>query len=133
MINRSLNDKAMDRIDHALGRPLDPLVESYRNFYTTDGALADEMAASPYWVEGRRGTLRCFAVSDEGRRALANHLRDIGDPHRSYVVTIDGHSQTVIAPSRSDAMYSYFLDLRDAWPDLTFADYCQRASIRASH
>ncbi|WP_319533384.1 hypothetical protein [uncultured Cohaesibacter sp.] len=32
-VNRSLDDKAMDAIDHALGRPVDPMSESYRNYY----------------------------------------------------------------------------------------------------
>lgn len=32
-VNRYLKDKAMDHIDHALGRPVDPLRESYRNHF----------------------------------------------------------------------------------------------------
>lgn len=130
-INRYLDDKAMDRIDHALGRPLDPTAETYRNFYTTDGDLADDMAASPFWCEGRRGRdLRNFCVTDEGRAALAAHLRQINDPHRAFTLTFDGHARTVVAASRDKAKYSYFVDLRDALPDLTFKDYCRRASVR---
>jgi hypothetical protein len=131
-INRSLKDKAMDRIDHALGRPLDPLQESYRNRYATDGALADEMAASPFWREGARGcSLRFFEVTDEGRRALAAHLREIEDPHRAYTVTYEGHAQIVVAETAAKARYSRYLDISDVIPDLTFKDFSRRASVAA--
>jgi len=130
-INRYLADKMMDHIDHALGRPLDPLAETYRNFYATDGALANEMAASPFWTEGKRSRMRNFCVTRAGREALAAHLREIGDQHRAFVVRFDGHDRTVIATSRSKARYSYFLDVTDCWADLKFKDYCKRVSVRA--
>lgn len=41
-VNRSLADPQMDDIDHALGRPRDPLGETYRNHYV---APADSEAA----------------------------------------------------------------------------------------
>lgn len=130
-VNRCLNDKEMDRIDHALGRPLVPTADSYRNFYVTSGIEADEMAASPFWIEGRRGhDMRRFAVTDEGRKALADHLAEIGDPHRAFSVTFDGHSRTVIATSASKARYSRYLEVSDCMPDLKFNDYCKRASVR---
>jgi hypothetical protein len=125
-----LADKTFDHIDHALGRPLDPMAESYRNFYATDGALADEMAASPLWREGKHGSMRFFAVTDEGRAALAQYLRDVGDLHRAFTVTVDGNSRTVIAINHSKARNSAFLDLRDVWPDLTFKDFCRSTSVR---
>lgn len=132
-INRCLDDKAMDRIDHALGRPLNPIGETYRNFYSTDGSLTDEMAGSPFWCEGMRGTgFRSFCVTDAGREALAAHLKKIGDPYRAFVVTFDGHDRTVIAATRDKARYNYFADLRDVLPDLTFKDYCRRASVRVA-
>lgn len=132
-INRYLADKAMDHIDHALGRPLDPMVESYRNFFSTDGDLADEMAASPLWEESAGGyRLRHFHVTRAGRKALAAHLREIGDQHRSFVVKFDGFERTVIATSRSKARYSYFLDISDCWAELNFKDYCKRASVRVA-
>lgn len=130
-INRSLDDKAMDNIDHALGRPLDPMSKSYRNFYMTDGELAEQMASSPFWYEGRRnGDLRAFAVTAEGRKALAAHLRDIGDRHRAYAVDFDGHVDTVVATSRNKARYSRYLDIADFMPDLKFKDFCRRVSVR---
>lgn len=131
-INRCLADKAMDRIDHALGRPLNPMAETYRNFYSTSGAEADTMASSPHWIEGRPGSFRCFAVTDEGRAALAAHLREIADPHRAYAVTFAGHERMVIAGSASKARYSHFLDLSDCIPDLSFKDFCRRTTVRAT-
>lgn len=130
-VNRSLKDRSMDQIDHALGRPLYPLAETYRNFYATDGSLADEMAASLYWAEGTRWRdMRRFAVTDEGRKALAAHLREIGDPYRAYLVIFDGHERPVVAAGASKARYDYFLTLREVIPDLKFKDYCKRASVR---
>ncbi len=133
-VNRYLEDKTMDQIDHALGRPLDPMVESHRNYYAADPGTAAEMAASPFWAGGRliSGGLRGFCVTDAGRKALAEHLRKIGDPHRAYCIRFDGHERMVVGASRSKARYSYFLDLRDALPDLTFADYCRRISVSSN-
>lgn len=130
-INRCLDDEAMDHIDHALGRPLDPTDDTYRNCYATGGELADQLAASPFWYEGKRvRDMRYFAVTEEGRRALAQHLREIKDRHRAYVVEFDGHPGTVIETSRSKARYSRYLDIVDVAPDLTFKDFCRRASVR---
>ncbi len=132
-INRGLADKSMDNIDHALGRPLNPLAETYRNYFATSGALADEMAASPFWLEGQRSEkMRFFAVTSEGRKALAAHLREIGDKHRAYEITFDGHARTVIAASRSKARYSDFLDVCEVCPDLKFKEYSKRASVRVA-
>lgn len=123
----------MDRIDHALGRPLDPTAETYRNHYATDGTLADEMAGSPFWEEGRScgGRLRSFYVTEAGCDALAKHLREIGDAHRAFLVTFEGHPRTVVAVTRDKARYSHYLDIRDSFSDLTFKDYCKRTTVAA--
>lgn len=132
-VNRYLKDSAMDRIDHALGRPLDPVQETFRNRYVVDGKLADELAASPHWQEHAwSGSLRYFSVTDDGRNALTVHLREIGDPHRAFVVKFEGFDHTVVATSRSKAKYSSFLDISDAMPDLTFVDFCRRVSVRVT-
>ncbi len=133
VVNRCLDDKAMDRIDHALGRPLDPLAETYRNFYATGGAMADEMAASPFWEEGRPSRdMRYFCVTDTGRQSLAAHLREIKDPHRAFVITFDGRTRSVVATTASKARYAHYLDLSDVCPDLEFKDYCRRSTVRAA-
>jgi len=135
-VNRCLKDKAMNRIDHALGRPVDPMVETYRNYFSTDGdgPLADDFRASPHWREGRRsGSSTFFHVTHAGRAALAEHLREIGDRHRIWDVAFEGFPSTVVGTSRSKARYSHFLSLTDCLPDLTFAEFCRRSTIRAAH
>ena len=77
-VNRSLADPNMDDIDHALGRPKDPLGETYRNHYSADSnsPTARRMSSSPYWIRtGRNGAkLQIFTVSAQGKRALADYL-----------------------------------------------------------
>lgn len=131
-VNRSLSDPAMDRIDHALGRPADPMAATYRNYYAVDkvSAKAEAMRMSPHWAAGRAipGDLQCFVVTPSGRAALTAHLREIGDPHRSFVVSFDGSDPMIIAArSHGAARYAAFLrsDL-----DLTFGDFVRRTSVR---
>lgn len=54
-VNRCLSNKHFDRIDHALGRPVDPLGETYRDHYAIGGgtALAAHFRASSHWIEAR--------------------------------------------------------------------------------
>lgn len=91
-VNRYLEDKAMDHIDHALGRPFDPMAETYRSHFVCDGALADEMAASPYWSEAKTlmGGQRAFLVTNAGREALAAHLKALPNQLRKYEIVFDG-------------------------------------------
>lgn len=127
-VNRYLENKAMDHIDHALGRPLDPMQESYRNYFATYG---DEFADSPHWVmTGKQGDMVWYSVTDTGRAALRDHLREIGDPNRAYVIQFDGYERRVIAKSAGKAKYSYWREVSDSGPDLTFGDFCKRARVR---
>lgn len=77
-VNRQLIDDEMDRIDHALGRPLAPMGETSRNVFATTGEEADEMAASAYWHElpapAGYSDLRFFRVTLKGRKVLAAYL-----------------------------------------------------------
>lgn len=130
-VDRYLGNKAMDHIDHALGRHVDPLGETYRDYFAADGALAEEMASSSHWKErGRRGDLRYFGVTQAGREALANHLREIGDPYRTFVITFEGYEATVAAVSAAKAKYTYWLKVSDCWSDLTFGAFCRGARVR---
>ncbi|UOK72983.1 hypothetical protein [Ancylobacter polymorphus] len=130
-VDRYLDDKAMDNIDHALGRHVDPLGATYRDHFATDGALAVEMAASPHWEErGRHGDMRLFGVTQAGREALASHLKEIGDGHRSFIVAFDGHETFMASLSAGKAKYSLWLKVSDCWPDLTFSEFCRRARCR---
>jgi hypothetical protein len=136
-VNRSLKDKAMDRIDHALGRPVDPTVESYRNYFATDAGskTALEFEASPHWVRNGKGTpegLAFYHVTDEGRKALSGHLKEIGDKHRLYDVTYRGQTQAVVAVSGAKTKYSLWLDISDCFCELTFGAFTRAASVRLS-
>ena len=80
-VNRSLADPDMDDIDHALGRPRDPLGETYRNHYVApaDSEVAEHMRWSFYWSEGKPmngGRDVLFTVTQMGREALAKHLAE---------------------------------------------------------
>lgn len=130
-VNRWLEDKAMDNIDHALGRPVDPMGETYRDHFATGGRLADAMAASPNWEEcGRHGDMRFFGVTLAGRQALAAHLKEIGEPHRSFKVLFAGYSSTIAATSAAKAKYSYWLKVSNCWSELTFGEFCRTARVR---
>lgn len=122
-VNRHLEDKAMDHIDHALGRPVWPLRESYRNNFAIDDEsdLAKVFDASPHWEKrGVNGAMAFFSVTQAGREALADHLKQQAKPARAFVVTFDGHSTIIPAKSPGAARYAYFLKISDVLPDLTF-------------
>lgn len=134
-VNRYLKDKAFDHIDHALGRPVDPMCETYRNHYAVDADSAEgvEMAASPYWQDhGLAGRLRMLSVTTEGRKALASHLREIGDRNRLYTVSFDGFELPVVATTRAKARYKKWLEINDCYPDLSFRKFQSEARVRAA-
>ena len=64
-VNRYLKDKAMDRIDHALGRPLNPLAETFRNHFAVEAedTFAAEMRTSPHWDGGDATGRMAFSTS----------------------------------------------------------------------
>ena len=79
-VNRALDDEGLDDVDHALGRPKDPLKESYRNHYVIGARSpqAAKMQASDWWEETRKingDADSVFQVTQAGREALAAHLR----------------------------------------------------------
>lgn len=128
-VNRTLKDEAMDRIDHALGRPCDPLVETYRNHYATDDP--EGFAGSPHWCKtARHGDMIFYSVTDQGRAALKAHLREIGDRHRLYVVRLDGQDMNPrAAKSHGAARYDAWLDVSDC-SDISFRDFQKRSRVR---
>ena len=133
-VNRYLENREMDRIDHALGRPVDPLSETHRNHYAIDldCDTAKRMAADPCWHIGKRcGDLVFFHVTDHGRRALKAHLRDVGDAHRLFEVTVDDYPLTIrAATSHGAARYDAYLDAD--LTDVTFGEWCKRTKVRLS-
>lgn len=134
-VNRWLKDKAMDRIDHALGRPIWPLRETYRDHYATDanGTLAIDFTFSPHWERvGQSGDMAFFAVTDAGRKALAKYLEglDAGELHRAYIVSYEGYDRIVPAKSAGNARYSEFLTIRDCFSELTFGEFVRASRVR---
>lgn len=133
-VNRSLKDKEMDRIDHALGRPVDPMRESFRNYFATDesSSFARQFDASPFWEKGKvaPGGMAYFHVSEAGRAALVTHLKKIGDKHRLFSVSYYGYTDTVVGTSAGNAKYQKWLSVSDAWSDLTFAKFARDAKVR---
>lgn len=134
-VNRSLKDKGMDHIDHALGRPVDPMVESYRNYFATSAGSKEALAfaSSPYWdTHGSTEPSRMvyFFVTEAGRKALKQHLKEIGDKHRLFAVTYQGQTQAVVAVSAAKAKYSLWLDISDCFCDLKFGSFARAASVR---
>ncbi|WP_244618882.1 hypothetical protein [Rhizobium sp. 18065] len=125
----------MDHIDHTLGRPVDPMVESYRNYFATDPESENgkAFAASPYWdTNGKTepGRMAYFFVNEAGRKALKRHLKEIGDKHRVYAVTYEGLTSSIVAVSAAKAKYSLWLDISDCFCDLTFNKFCRSATVR---
>ena len=132
-VNRYLKDKAMDHIDHALGRPVDPLEETYRNYFYVvgDTDLRKYMTGSPHWQsDGKVTGGEYFSVTEAGKKALAAHLREIGDKHRKFIVSWRGYDMPTIAETASKAKYNKWLDVSDIDDSLTFAKFQKTAKVR---
>lgn len=132
-VNRYLEDKAMDHIDHALGRPVDPMAENFRNYFYVcgDTDLRRYMAHSNHWkCTGHTDDGAYFSVTDEGRAALAAHLKAIGDKHRRWIVSHAGYETEVVATTAGKARYSYWLDVSDSDDNLTFGRLQRQSKVR---
>ena len=132
-VNRYFVDKAIDHIDHALGRPIWPLRETHRNHFATDanGALAARFAASPHWTRtGLHGDMAYFSVTDLGRHALADHIAGQQGSWQPFLITFDGYTSIVPERTRAKAKYAYYLTVSDAWDELTFGEFCKRSTVR---
>lgn len=131
-VNRCLKDKAVDHLDHALGRPTWPLRDSYRNYFAVDADsdLGRSFAASPHWsISGTSGRLTYFAVTPEGRAALGKHLSEVS-ADRPYLVTFSDYVGIVSAPTPAKARYRRFIEVRDTWCELTFKEFSAGARVR---
>ena len=134
-VNRYLENKAMDHIDHALGRPVDPIAETYRNYFYVvgDTDLRRKMASSPHWQSaGKTGEGEYFSVTDEGRAELAAHLKAIGDKHRRWIVSYAGYEMEVIATTAAKARYRKWLAISDVNESLTFGEFQRNSRVKAA-
>lgn len=132
-VNRALKDRQFDHIDHALGRPTWPLLESYRNYFATDADSEHGRAfrASPHWERGGTapGGLTFFRVTEAGRLALAEHIESLGT-YRVFTVRFEGHNRQVVATTASKARYEYFSQISDCLPDVTFGDFLRTSRVQ---
>lgn len=132
-VNRYLENKAMDHIDHALGRPVDPFSETYRNYFAIDedSDLAERFRASDFWDHNgtAEGGMAFFSVNWLGREALANHLKHIGDKHRLFIIEWDGMELPQIATTHGKARYRKWLDVSDT-REISFKDFARAARVR---
>lgn len=129
--NRSLEDKHMDALDHALGRPTNPHHGGTRNFFGVEIGCDDAQAmkADPFWGHTRdfMGTSG-FIVTEEGKAALYDYLQEHWTPPRRYNVAWGESLRTIQAETRGKAKYRAWLELD--FVDLTFGDFAKNASAR---
>lgn len=128
-VNRCLKDKAMDRIDHALGRPVDPMRPSYRNHFVTAAVAGFE---PPFWEQASTflNEQKCYLVTKAGRAALADYLRQSGSKHRLFHITFSGVEMGIAAETPAKARYQAWLRVNDCCPDLTFVNFSRQATVR---
>jgi hypothetical protein len=134
-VNRYLENKAMDHLDHALGRPVDPLQETYRNYFFVigDTDLRRYMSSSPHWESaGPTADGEYFSVTEEGRKALAAHLKKIGDKNRLWTVSYAGYQTAVVATTRAKARYSKWLEISDVDDSLSFSQFQRNSRVMPS-
>ncbi|MBK0024144.1 hypothetical protein IAE29_21940 [Ochrobactrum sp. S46] len=131
-VNRELDDRAMDLIDHALGRPTFPLKEAYRNYFATSEGNQEALhfEQSHHWKRsGERFGMMYYSVTNEGRKALADHLRTLPQ-FKPFVVKYWEWSKIVTAKSRAAARYNVFLDVSDCG-DISFSEFLKVSSVKA--
>ncbi|ATN32862.1 hypothetical protein ACO34A_03475 [Rhizobium sp. ACO-34A] len=133
-VNRYFTDKAMDCMDHALGRPADPLLPTYRNHYAIDASCtqAAAFAASPHWQKmGERDGMAFFSVSQVGKEALSQFLLALERPWKRFEIWFEGYPSVIAAQSRAKARYDAFLRVSDFRCDLTFRDFIKTSAVRS--
>lgn len=131
-VNRYLKDKAFDNIDHALGRPVDPMAETYRNHYACEkgGVKAAAFKKSRYWrLTSSTGNMSFYSVTDAGRMALGAHLKEIGDQWGRYSVTWNDETCIIAAISEDDAKKRAYDTASEFFSDLTFRQFGREVSV----
>lgn len=131
-VNRYLTTMILDDIDHALGRPTFPLKATYRNYYAIffNSPYRWFFACSDFWqFDGLSGDMAFYSVTDLGRQALADHLKQLPD-NKIFVVSYWEWSKIVTAKSRSSARYDCFRDVSDC-SDISFREFLKVSSVRA--
>lgn len=130
-VNRQIKgNRALDDVDHALGRPY-RVRDTYRNHYATRCPNQKAaMRASEWWNEGiTRDGMTFFHVTLAGREALARELSDADTYGRLYAISrccVNGEA-LVMAKSRSAAKYAAFVESDLDW---SFMEFCEGLRVR---
>lgn len=104
-----LNDKQLSTLRHMLGinTPDDRVPKPYRNYYAAepgDKEMADLAIRGAVQLYLKRGGLEFFKCTEEGKIAAIKSHRDI-------------------RRTKKQRVYSKFLHVADAVPELTFKDF----------
>lgn len=133
-VQRRIDDADMRRIYHALGRPLDPMQDTYRDYFAecAGTVLSGQMRASPYWCGGTtRGDLVYFHVTDAGREALAAYLKQTGDRWRRFVIRWQDFHIEICERTRGKAMYVAWLQVSDSY-SVSFGEFVRQARLASN-
>lgn len=129
--NRYTKDNpALDKVDHALGRPFDPFNTTRSHFATDCPIEILAMSVSDWWSEAReKFGMTYFNVSDVGREALAAELADKSKYGRLFSITSKSYDgeKLIFAKSHSQAKYRAWIDADIDW---SFMDYCKEIRVR---
>lgn len=134
-VDRYLNDKAMDHIDHALGRPIWPLKETRRNYFATetDSGEAKAFDASPNWaLSSVDGRMAYYSVTCAGRRALVDHLASLPDAEqfKAFVVSFKRQDTIIPALTAEAALEKVYNQVSEFWSELTRSRFYRSARVR---
>ena len=115
-LTRALTVEELRILRHMLGidQPHVRHPKPYRNYYSAnpgDPALHALMAAGAVRLYSASGGYESFTCTEDGRMAGIESQRTIRLP-------------------KAQRMYRAFLDLSDAWPDLTFRQFLIDPSLR---
>lgn len=123
-----ITDPHFRELHHALGCPWPDEImgDTYRNYFATDAGstTAARFRASPHWTNGTEEFgMDYFHVTEEGKRALKEHMRGNVEIPARYCITFRHHegSSIVTAKSRSAAKYAAYLDADIDWPFMEYA------------
>lgn len=131
-VRRCLEDPSLDEVDHALGRPFDPLGDTSRDHIAAQpGSKSDLALAESTWWERAPGTpygLHLYRVTGAGREALAAYLAKTSK-HRLWVVRWRGYTWEVVATTLGKARFQGWTSVTDSYPSLAFVQFLTESKI----
>ena len=126
--NVRIDDKHFQEMHHALGCPWPDEImgETYRNYFACDleSETSGRMRESSHWSGGStKFESTCFHVTDAGKSALREYMRQNISTPALYSITYKHHEgeNIVSAKSRSAARYAAYLNADIEWPFIEYA------------